>query len=83
MNDKIKDLAEQAGMVIVDDQFSTYGKFAEKFAKLIVKECIDCVDDLIEPDPYTDTVAEDLYRAHNYALKQAMKHIANRFGIES
>jgi hypothetical protein len=41
VNERIKLLAEQAGMIIVDDQFSTYGKFAEKFAELIVRECID------------------------------------------
>ena len=40
MNLQIKELAEQAGMNIVDDKFSTYGKFAEKFAELIVKECM-------------------------------------------
>jgi hypothetical protein len=39
MNERIKQLAEQAGMIIVDDKFSTYGKFAEKFAELIVREC--------------------------------------------
>jgi hypothetical protein len=39
MNERIRKLAEQAGMIIVDDKFSTYGKFAEKFAELIVKEC--------------------------------------------
>ena len=39
MNERIRELAEQAGMNIVDDKFSTYGKFAEKFAELIVKEC--------------------------------------------
>lgn len=38
MNERIKELAELAGMYIVDDEFSTYGKFAEKFADLIVKE---------------------------------------------
>jgi len=40
MNERLRQLAEQAGMVIVNDQFSTYGKFAEKFAKLIVLECV-------------------------------------------
>ena len=39
MNKQLLKLAEQAGMNIVDDKFSTYGKFAEKFAELIVKEC--------------------------------------------
>jgi hypothetical protein len=45
MNERIKLLAEQAGMIIVDDRFSTYGKFAEKFAELIVKECISMADE--------------------------------------
>ena len=40
MNERIRELAEQAGMNIVDDKFSTYGRFAEKFAELIVEECI-------------------------------------------
>jgi len=40
MNERLKELALQAGMVIVNDQFSTYGKFAEKFAELIVLECV-------------------------------------------
>ena len=44
MNEQIKVLAEQAGMNIVDDKFSTYGKFAEKFAELIVLECANQVD---------------------------------------
>ena len=43
MNERIKELAEQAGMNIVDDKFSTYGKFAEKFAELIVRECVSIV----------------------------------------
>ena len=51
MNDRIKQLAKQAGMIIVDDEFSTYGKFAEKFAELIIEEChyvmvVGGVDDL-------------------------------------
>jgi len=40
MNERLRQLAEQAGMVIVNDEFSTYGKFAEKFAELIVLECV-------------------------------------------
>ena len=41
MNQRIRLLAEQAGMNIVDDKFSSYGKFAEKFAELIVRECME------------------------------------------
>jgi hypothetical protein len=45
MNQRIQELALQAGMHIVDDKFSTYGKFAEKFAELIVRECADIADE--------------------------------------
>ena len=44
MHDRIKQLAKQAGMIIVDDEFSTYGKFAEKFAELIIRECMSLAD---------------------------------------
>ena len=33
-------------MYIVDDEFSTYGKFAEKFAELIVRECVAICQDV-------------------------------------
>jgi hypothetical protein len=33
MNERLKQLAEQAGMTIVDDKYSTYGQFAEKYAE--------------------------------------------------
>jgi hypothetical protein len=59
MNEKIREIAEQAGMVIVNDEFSTYGKFAEKFAQLIVKECLDIVNrheySYHEADPLWET----------------------------
>ena len=45
MNERIKQLAGQAGMIIVDDKFSTYGKFAEKFAELLVRECCQKLED--------------------------------------
>jgi len=70
MNERIKQLAEQAGMVIVDDQFSTYGKFAEKFAELIVRECAQ-VAWQHTPDP------EELEYSH--LIKD--KILAN-FGVE-
>jgi hypothetical protein len=49
MNERIRQLAEQAGMNIVDDEFSTYGKFAEKFAELIVQECMLQVEEQYKP----------------------------------
>ena len=59
MKERFRELAEQSGMVIVNDQFSTYGKFAEKFAELIVRECLDIVNrheySYHEADPLWET----------------------------
>ena len=69
MNQRIKELAEQAGMNIVDDKFSTYGKFAEKFAQLIVRECgyyADVFESLgcpVDMDP-TETKPSDYIKKH-------------------
>ena len=68
MNERIRQLAEQAGMNIVDDKFSTYGKFAEKFAELIVGECMEIVEkqlgggngDGVEWDRAIDFTYEDM-----------------------
>ena len=57
MNERIKELAVEAGMVIINDKFSTYGKFAEKFAELIVKECMYVVEDAGGIDKYHYTRA--------------------------
>lgn len=49
MNERIQQLAEQAGMTVDSDyslytkDFTTYGNFVEKFAQLIVQECFDVV----------------------------------------
>ena len=40
MNQRIKELANKAGMVTEAD-FASGGHFAEKFAQLIVRECIE------------------------------------------
>ena len=63
MNERIRELAEQAGMNIVDDKFSTYGKFAEKFAELIVRECAKAAGDF-EYARLHDSLVEDHVLKH-------------------
>ena len=70
MNTQIKLRAEQAGMNIVDDKFSTYGKFAEKFAELIVRECLN--------QCYHRGMNDELYAGQ---LKAAA-YIEQHFGVE-
>ena len=51
MNERIKELAEQAELIeIVDDAYQergTWQPFVEKFAELIVKECASQVDNIL------------------------------------
>ena len=50
MNERIRLLAEQAGMTVNSDyslytkDFTTYGNFVEKFSQLIVQECARVAD---------------------------------------
>ena len=70
MNERIREIAEQAGMVIVNDEFSTYGKFAEKFAELIVRECALICES--RPGPGDDV------RSRQHCSLQILEH----FGVE-
>lgn len=48
MNERIKELAEQAGWRFADEatgNFSEYDKRLEKFAELIVRECLSYAKD--------------------------------------
>ena len=91
MNERIKGLAEQAGMNIKTNVIGAalvFGTFEgyktshisveelEKFAELIVRECISAV----EEDIY-DTYDEWLI-GHAAGLRKAKELIAKHFGIE-
>jgi hypothetical protein len=85
MNERIRELAEQAGMVIVDDEFSTYGKFAEKFAELLKQAIYDQVkQELIDDadiDATTDPLAREYLKGCNGGTVDALCHIQN-FGVD-
>ena len=44
MNERIQQLAEQASEIDGDDLLYYHPVFAEKFAKLIVQECLDVIN---------------------------------------
>ena len=57
MNERIKELAEQAEQSVkwgdphnYDDYNRAFDEWQEKFAELIVRECADRIDDLITCD---------------------------------
>ena len=58
MNERIKELAEQAGFIDRGTNHTAYMNFDhEKFAELIVRECIDVVEDAGGIDKYHYTRA--------------------------
>jgi hypothetical protein len=77
MNERIKLLAEQAGMYIVDDEFSTYGKFAE----LIVRECV-CLVLNGKHDEEKFDLTNEFHQGWNVALDGTATGIKEHFGVE-
>ena len=74
MNERIRQLAEQASEIDGDDLLYYHPVFAEKFAELIVRECMDIarnVGNISEPDDWA------LDRC--YEIEQ---RIQDRFGVE-
>ncbi len=80
MNEKIKELAEQAGMVkILEEHASEYGNGMfentpypelEKFAELIVRECIE------------QCTANDSNDEWDKGVRWAANQIKQHFGVE-
>jgi uncharacterized protein (DUF2147 family) len=83
MNKRIKELAVQA--------YSLCGKhtngynapaFSEKFAELIVKECISITDDLVNRNVDGSWTSNELYTDYNGALFEVKRRIEEHFGVE-
>jgi hypothetical protein len=68
MNLRIKELADEAFVTVSSDGYFSSGKFCEKFAELIVLECVSKLDDIGVIDRDSRTIA--------------MKVISEHFGVE-
>jgi hypothetical protein len=55
MNERIKELAGQTGIIDVELLNDSQSKMLEKFAELIVRECIGCCEQVIS-DPVPESV---------------------------
>ena len=73
MNERIRELAEQAGW---DNHHSKFDTRIEKFAELIVRECIGCCEQVIS-DPVPESVDTWLNGG-----TQCMAEIKEHFGVE-
>ena len=83
MNERLKELAEQAGMT--DDKYGMFfakdkhnedGVDLEKFAELIVQECIDKIG-----ENFVGAVGTHA-SAHNSAVLKCQTIIKEHFGVE-
>ena len=90
MNERIKELAEQAGEYVnevytppvrsktpgkiwEDGHIDWHIQFNQKFAELIVRECIQVVDGMADPEEDSDRYV--------WALHNAIEKIREHFGV--
>ena len=62
MNERIRQLAEQARLITVDDttRYASDDEFEQRFAELIVRECIDWCNANARDDGTAQRIAEDI-----------------------
>ena len=89
MNEKIKQLALEAGIgfTLWDDSGRemidnyTPEEDLEKFAQLIVEECIGITDDLVNRNADGSWTSNELYTDYNGALHEVKRRIQDHFGV--
>jgi len=83
MNERIKELSEQAGFYYTDKTgfITPAGCNPAKFAELIVRECIDKITtyDLV---PGHSAKWEDIYDIHSRLLQDLGEELKEHFGVE-
>ena len=86
MNERIKELAEQAGLEFDNDLalepepiYYTTQKDLEKFAELIVRECLDIASE-VRGEPATDT---HYVIGYDRACEKMISGIKEHFGINT
>jgi len=79
MNERIKELAKQAGLDLIHDKFMTASQ--EKFARLIVRECARVARAI--PCPYEEEeVKQRLGHTWDMASLASGRSISKHFGLE-
>jgi len=82
MNDLIKDLATQSIVEnISSDRWVFNDAELEKFAKLIVKECIEKITNY-DLSPGHSAKWEDIYDIHARLLEDLGEELKEHFGVE-
>ena len=83
MNERIKELAERCRTHYYDGNGGYIEQFdEEKFAELIVRECVQTLIDNT-PERYTNESAEeDWDKGYDRAMRDCVHHIQEHFGVE-
>jgi hypothetical protein len=92
MNEKIRELAEQANWIFADKvtgEFTDYDKRIQKFAELIVKECVrECKQEWYDTnnDPELNAETDTRMIGIKIGIKQGslkcISRIKEHFGVE-
>jgi hypothetical protein len=82
MNERIKECWLKAAREDSSDKWDTQEEFIERFARLIVKECIEKIE--THRIPVGNSAAGEMACEWTYeALKQVRDEIKDHFGVES
>ena len=88
MNERIKQLAVQTHLFTDYEgtpQYKVWGftdAGLEKFAELIVRECVSVTDDLVNRNVDGSWTSNELYTDYNGALHEVKRRIQDHFGVE-
>jgi len=84
MNNNIKKLYEDASLTDgpTGSRYSLPDELVEKFAELIVRECVGITDDLVNRNVDGSWTSNELYTDYNGALFEVKRRIQEHFGVE-
>jgi len=86
MNERFKELAlkayNNAGQGTPEALSSFMEVYSEKFAELIVRECIGITDNLVNRNLDGTWTSDELYTDYNGALFEVKRRIEEHFGVE-
>jgi hypothetical protein len=81
MNERIKQLWEEAAKTTQSDSWEEQTKFMVRYTELVVRECIDKITtyDLV---PGHSAKWEDIYDIHTRLLQDLGEELKEHFGVE-
>jgi hypothetical protein len=84
MNERIRELVRESHLDVYGLGKITHKweYTVERFAELIVKECLTIVDDLVDKQADGSWTSNELYTDYNGALHLADQQIRQHFGVE-